>query len=95
VTEHVQHDRRTNRERILAGEDCLPGDPESLRRIQRAVQLADAYHRTAVADESLARPLLKTLIGDNTVVAAGAVVTDDLPANVVAVGNPARVIREI
>ena len=34
-------------------------------------------------------------IGDNTVVGAGAVVTRDLPANVVAVGNPARVIRNI
>ena len=34
-------------------------------------------------------------IGDNTVVGAGAVVTKDLPANVVAVGNPARVLREI
>ncbi|GAA5195154.1 sugar O-acetyltransferase [Microbacterium jejuense] len=33
-------------------------------------------------------------IGDNTVVGAGAVVTRDLPANVLAVGNPARVIRE-
>ncbi len=32
-------------------------------------------------------------IGDNTVVGAGAVVVEDLPANVVAVGNPARVIR--
>ncbi|WP_461028364.1 sugar O-acetyltransferase [Streptomyces sparsus] len=34
-------------------------------------------------------------IGENTVVGAGAVVTRDLPANVVAVGNPARVIREV
>ncbi|MFE6696974.1 sugar O-acetyltransferase [Streptomyces sp. NPDC057718] len=34
-------------------------------------------------------------IGENTVVGAGAVVTKDLPANVVAVGNPARVIRTI
>ncbi|KAB2592881.1 sugar O-acetyltransferase [Streptomyces arboris] len=34
-------------------------------------------------------------IGENTVVGAGAVVTKDLPANVVAVGNPARVIRKI
>lgn len=33
-------------------------------------------------------------IGENTVVGAGSVVTRDLPANVVAVGNPARVIRE-
>jgi len=34
-------------------------------------------------------------IGDNSVVGAGAVVTRDIPANVVAVGNPARVVREI
>ena len=34
-------------------------------------------------------------IGENTVVRAGSVVTRDLPANVVAVGNPARVIREL
>lgn len=34
-------------------------------------------------------------IGENTVVGAGAVVTRDLPPNVVAVGNPARVIRTI
>ena len=34
-------------------------------------------------------------IGDNTIVGAGAVVTKDLPANVVAVGNPAKVLREI
>ncbi len=34
-------------------------------------------------------------IGENTVVGAGAVVTRDLPAGVVAVGVPARVLREI
>jgi maltose O-acetyltransferase len=34
-------------------------------------------------------------IGANTVVGAGAVVTRDLPANVLAVGNPARVVRSI
>lgn len=34
-------------------------------------------------------------IGDNTVVGAGSVVTKDLPPNVVAVGNPARILREI
>ena len=34
-------------------------------------------------------------IGENTVVGAGSVVTKDLPANVVAVGNPCRVLRPI
>ncbi len=34
-------------------------------------------------------------IGDNTVVGAGSVVTKDMPGNVVAVGNPCRVLRAI
>jgi maltose O-acetyltransferase len=34
-------------------------------------------------------------IGSDTVVGAGAVVTRDLPSGVLAVGNPARVIREL
>ena len=34
-------------------------------------------------------------VGDNTVIGAGSVVTKDIPANVVAVGNPCRVLREI
>ncbi len=34
-------------------------------------------------------------IGDNTVIGAGSVVTKDIPANVVAVGNPCRALREI
>lgn len=35
------------------------------------------------------------IIGDNVVVGAGSVVTKNLPSNVVAVGNPCRVLREI
>lgn len=34
-------------------------------------------------------------IGDNTVIGAGSVVTKDIPSNVVAVGNPCKVLREI
>lgn len=34
-------------------------------------------------------------IGDGTVVGAGSVVTKSLPAGVIAVGNPAKVLREI
>lgn len=34
-------------------------------------------------------------IGDNTVIGAGSVVTKDIPANVVAVGNPCKVLRPI
>jgi len=35
------------------------------------------------------------IIGDNSVIGAGSVVTRSIPGNVVAVGNPCRVLREI
>ena len=34
-------------------------------------------------------------IGENTTIGAGSVVTKDIPANVIAAGNPCKVIREI
>ena len=34
-------------------------------------------------------------IGKNAVIGAGSVVTKDIPDNVVAVGNPCRVLREV
>lgn len=34
-------------------------------------------------------------IGDDTVIGAGSIVTKDIPSNVVAVGNPCRVLREV
>ena len=34
-------------------------------------------------------------IGDNTVIGTGSIVTKDIPANVIAVGNPCKVLRQI
>lgn len=34
-------------------------------------------------------------IGDNVVIGSGAIVTKDIPSNVIAVGNPCKVLREI
>ena len=34
-------------------------------------------------------------IGDNVVIGAGSIVTKDIPSNVVAVGNPCRVLRQV
>lgn len=34
-------------------------------------------------------------IGDNSIIGAGSIVTKDIPSNVIAVGNPCKVIREI
>ncbi len=192
MPDYFQDDPRTNRERMLAGDLYIADDPDNARIARRAVQLADAYHRAAIADEGAARPLLEQLlgtlgegafikpplyvdygenihlgarsfvnynlvaldvvaitigedcqigpnvqlltpthpidpgprrdkleaaepitigdnvwlgggvivcpgvtIGDKSVIGAGSVVTRDIPPNVVAVGNPARVIREI
>lgn len=33
-------------------------------------------------------------IGDNTIIGAGSIVTKDIPSNVIAVGNPCKVIKE-
>lgn len=192
MTDYFQGDPRSNRELMLAGDLYVADDPDNARIAQRAVRLADAYHRAAVEDEGAARPILAELlgtlgegafikpplfvdygenihlgarsfvnynltaldvapitigedcllgpnvqlltpthpidpqprrdkleaaqpitlgdnvwlgggvivcpgvtIGDNSVIGAGSVVTKDIPANVVAVGNPARVIRGI
>lgn len=177
---------------MLAGDLYIADDPESERIHQRAIELADAYHRAFVTDDPGARPILADLlgalgddahinaplfvdygenihvgqrtfinynltaldvatitigddcqigpnvqlltpthpidpqprrdkleaaqpitigdnvwlgggaivcpgvtIGENSVIGAGAVVTKDVPSGVVAVGNPARVIRTI
>lgn len=64
MTDYFAGDDRTMRERMLAGDLYIGGqDPDSVRIAQRAVQLADAYHRAAVADETAARPLLEALVG--------------------------------
>ena len=38
---------------------------------------------------------IPVFIGENSVIGAGSIVTKDIPANVVAVGNPCRVLRPI
>lgn len=39
--------------------------------------------------------LSNVTIGENTIIGAGSVVTKDIPANVIAVGNPCRVLRKL
>ncbi len=192
MTDYFAGDPRSNRERMLAGDDYIADDPESIALHLRAMRLADAYTRAVLADPDTARPVLDDLlgsvgegtsitpplfvdygenihigartfvnynltaldvadirigddcqigpnvqlltpthpidpqrrkdkleaarpitlgdnvwlgggvivcpgvtIGDNSVIGAGAVVTRDVPANVIAVGNPARVLRSI
>ncbi|GFI53259.1 putative acetyltransferase [Muribaculaceae bacterium] len=46
-------------------------------------------------DRSICHGTAESAIGDNCVIGAGSVVTKDITAGSVAVGNPCRVIRKI
>jgi maltose O-acetyltransferase len=70
-----------------------PLDPEARRAKLEAARPITIGHNVWLGGGVIVLPGVS--IGENTVVGAGAVVTKDLPANVVAVGNPARVIRQL
>ncbi|GAA2757611.1 sugar O-acetyltransferase [Actinopolymorpha rutila] len=70
-----------------------PVDPELRRAKWEAAKPISIGDNVWLGSGTIVLP--GVTIGANTVVGAGAVVTRDLPANVVAVGNPARVVRTI
>ncbi|MFT3864449.1 MAG: sugar O-acetyltransferase [Solirubrobacterales bacterium] len=90
---------------IAIGDDCQiapnvqllaashPVDPEPRRaKLETATPIAIGDNVWLGAGAIV---LPGVTIGDNAVIGAGAVVTRDVAANVVAVGNPARVIRPV
>ncbi|MDX2161922.1 MAG: sugar O-acetyltransferase [bacterium] len=70
-----------------------PLDPEQRRAKLEAAEPITIANNVWLGGGVIVLPGVS--IGENTVVGAGAVVTKDLPANVVAVGNPARIIRQL
>ncbi|SER14916.1 maltose acetyltransferase domain-containing protein [Lentzea albida] len=80
----------THRDKMINGEPYLPADPE-----------LDAMHEilkgfvAEIGENTTFLQRLQIEYGYNTRVGAGSVVTRDLPAHVLAVGNPARVVRKI
>ena len=56
---------------------------------------AKGKYRFALSSITAAAGTVSVTIGENTIIGAGSVVTHDIPANVIAVGNPCRVLREI
>lgn len=70
-----------------------PVEPEPRRQKWEAAQPITIGDNVWIGGGAIV--LAGVTIGANTVVGAGAVVTKDLPAGVVAVGNPARVVREL
>ncbi len=70
-----------------------PVEPEPRRQKWEAAQPITIGDNVWIGGGAIVLP--GVTIGANTVVGAGAVVSRDLPAKVVAVGNPARVVREL
>ncbi len=73
-----------------AGHPILPELREKLYQFNMAVHIGKCCWIGAGA-----MILPGVTVGDGTVIGAGSVVTKDIPANVVAVGNPCRVLRKI
>ncbi len=70
-----------------------PVDPEPRRAKWEAAEPITIGDNVWLGGGAIVLP--GVTIGENTVVGAGAVVPRDLPPNVVAVGNPARVVRTL
>lgn len=82
--------------KIIIGDNAL---------IAPNVQIYTAFHPTNAGDrfgnakEDGSFEFCKTqtapvTIGDNVVIGAGSIVTKDIPSNMIAYGNPCRIIRE-
>jgi maltose O-acetyltransferase len=90
---------------ILIGEDCQigpnvqlltpthPVDPELRRDKWEGAAPITIGNNVWLGGGVIVLP--GVTIGDNSVIGAGSIVPRDLPANVVAVGNPARVVRQL
>ncbi|MBE3008928.1 sugar O-acetyltransferase [Microbispora sp. NEAU-D428] len=90
---------------ITIGEDCQIGpnvqlltpthpiEPEPRRAKPEAAEPITIGDNVWIGGGAIILP--GVTIGENSVIGAGAVVTKDVGANVVAVGNPARVIRRL
>ena len=70
-----------------------PVDPELRRKVAQFNLPVHIGNNVWIGAGAIILPGIT--IGDNSVIGAGSVVTKAVPANVVAVGNPCRVLREI
>lgn len=100
----------TEWEKLCSGQLYNDFDEDLNRRRGLAKRCFRAYNRTQDEDVPERQRLMRQLfgavggdvkilggvdIGDNTVIGAGSVVTKSIPANVIAVGSPCRVLRPI
>jgi UDP-2-acetamido-3-amino-2,3-dideoxy-glucuronate N-acetyltransferase len=70
-------------------------NPDSSIKTDVDWQVAETFIETGVSIGTSATILSGVTIGKNTIIGAGAVVTKDIPANVIAAGNPAKIFRDL
>ncbi len=90
---------------VTIGESCLiapnvqfyaathPIDPEVRKSGKELAKPINIGNNVWIGGNSVICP--GVTIGDNSVIGAGSVVCKDIPANVVAVGNPCRVVKSL
>lgn len=78
--------------RALVEHDCILKDGVEIGPGAVLCGRVSVGENSWIGANATVRP--RVIIGDNTIIGAGAVVVTDIPGNVVAVGVPARVIRE-
>ena len=79
--------------RAGADHECVLGDGTHLAPGATLCGCVNVGNNVLIGAGAVVLPHIT--IGENTIVGAGAVVTKDLPAGVVAIGNPARIIRTV
>ena len=84
---------KTEREKMLANEPYHPIDPETRRSGLEMAAPITIGNDVWIGGGAIICP--GVTIGDNTTIGAGSVVSKNIPANVIAVGNPCRVMRNI
>jgi acetyltransferase-like isoleucine patch superfamily enzyme len=91
--------------RVRIGEQCVVADramfidfDHNVADVERPIRKQGIYMRDVVVGNNVwvgynAQILRGVTVGDNAIIGANSVVTRDIPANAVAAGSPARVIR--
>jgi acetyltransferase-like isoleucine patch superfamily enzyme len=93
----------TRRGTVIIGDDCLITHGAKVLSHDGATRLTnpadDGSGKTQIGNNVFvgvnAVILRNVMVGDNSVIAAGAVVTKDVPPATVVAGNPAQVVKEL